>query len=244
MANIQIKLRIPVKDVFVVQPFGVNYFNFYEKMNLLGHSGIDFRTKRGCPVYATHDGKITWAGDNPNDVKNGQPAQYVRLNGDGFYTIYYHLLECKVKRLDRVKAGDLIGLADNTGKMTTGDHLHFELKILEVGEVQRSNGYNGATDPAPYFAYTYNGKEIKNKDWDKPRAYHRYYMDRTAGHEWVIVCNLPVFRKRYKRRAKAEELNALVYGGWDYASVQNPAMFPLWSQLTINEYKQGEKPFK
>ena len=52
---------------------------------------------------------------------------------------------------DRVKVGDLIGWADNTG-VSTGDHLHYEVKpVDELGNnVLRGNGFFGAIDPLPY----------------------------------------------------------------------------------------------
>jgi len=32
-----IDLRVPLKDVFVTQPFGVNYAGFYKQLGMLGH---------------------------------------------------------------------------------------------------------------------------------------------------------------------------------------------------------------
>ncbi len=57
----------------------------------------------------------------------------------------------------QVKIGDLVGYADSTGA-STGDHLHFGLKPVAVGEAQntwynieQNNGYMGAINPFPYF---------------------------------------------------------------------------------------------
>lgn len=53
-----IKLRLPIEQVKVNQPFGVNFVNFYQKLGMKGHNGIDFSAKDETPVYASHDGVI------------------------------------------------------------------------------------------------------------------------------------------------------------------------------------------
>lgn len=74
-------------------------------------------------------------------------------------SIYWHIKKgsFKVKVGDKVKAGDLLAEADNTG-MSTGSHLHFGIKPVLKGEadwtwynIEQSNGYLGAIDPEPYF---------------------------------------------------------------------------------------------
>lgn len=73
-------------------------------------------------------------------------------------TIFWHLKKgtLKVTASQKVKTGDLIAEADNTG-MSTGSHLHFGLKPVYQGEnawdwtnADQNNGYKGAIDPAPY----------------------------------------------------------------------------------------------
>ena len=65
-----------------------------------------------------------------------------------------------VKQGQAIKAGDFIGLADNTG-LSAGDHLHFELKPCEFDimnkpyNVYQSNGYYGAIDPVPFLDVKY-----------------------------------------------------------------------------------------
>lgn len=221
-----IKLRLPLKDIFVTQPFGVNYLDFYQKMGLPCHPGVDFRARSGCNLYASDSGVIIRSGDY-SDGGIGIEIKHL-----GCTTFYYHLQETKVKIGDIVKAGDLIGLCDNTGKYTTGDHLHFELRID-----------GNKVDPAGYFNYTYEGIEIKPLDWDKSRCYHRYYRGRPKGGLINEAKILAILTKK-GIWPNPEKINSLVYGGWDLDTVVNPAMYEIWSQLKKDEFIDKKlKPF-
>jgi len=44
-----------------------------------------------------------------------------------FFTVYCHLSQAHVKVGQHIKAGDIIGIAGNSGK-SEGEHLHFELR--------------------------------------------------------------------------------------------------------------------
>lgn len=137
-----IKLYYPVKPISVNQPFGTNYNAFYAQQGLKGHSGIDFMALHGQKVYATHDG-ICY----PQVDAHG--GNGVKLEGTDCTTIYWHLIDddAVVHTKQAVKAGDLLGYADNTGD-STGDHLHYGLRLPDT---LINNGYGGYVDPQPYF---------------------------------------------------------------------------------------------
>ena len=236
-----INLRLPLKDVYITQPFGNDFWYYDDKLNtsywfyrtlfeqgkmsVPYHPGIDFRAKDACPLYAANSGKITRSGVY-SDGGIG-----IRIQGDGFSTFYYHLKNTLVNIGDNVEAGQLIGYCDNTGKATTGSHLHFE---LEVG---------GKTiDPSPYFTASYNGFSIGNKDWDKPRAYHRYYREakRNLANEMKVALYIS---RRLKRLPNNVEINAAIWGGWDIEAIINPAMFEIYSQLKKDEFNHGLRPY-
>jgi murein DD-endopeptidase MepM/ murein hydrolase activator NlpD len=220
-------IRLPLKHIFITQPYGVNYLDFYKQMGLPYHPGIDFRARNGCPLYASHDGGII----NCGTYSDGGLGIEIK-SAAGFSTFYYHLKEILVNKNDSVNAGDLIGYCDNTGKYTTADHLHFELRI--DGE---------KVNPAPYFFKTYDGVEINPKDWDKSRCYHRYYRGRPKG-GWQNELKVLAILTKKGIYPTAEKINALVYGGWDLETVVNPAMYEIWSNLKkYDEYLKGEKPF-
>lgn len=99
--------------------YGMKYdpFTGYKQF----HSGIDIANKTGTPVYATADGIVSFAG------RLGGLGKLVKVNhGYGYKTRYGHLSKIKVKRGEKVRRGDLIGLMGSTG-YSTGPHLHYEV---------------------------------------------------------------------------------------------------------------------
>lgn len=157
----RLELFYPVKPYSVNQIFGVNK-DYYKKYGINGHNGLDLKAYHGQPVYAAHDGDVVYAGMDAAEgygvvLRTHEPKEY-----DGgiayFKSIYWHLIKTiPVKVGQKVKAGTLIGFADNTGA-SSGDHLHFAIKPQSRGEndwtwdnVEQNNGFNGAIDPTPYF---------------------------------------------------------------------------------------------
>lgn len=222
-----IKLRLPLRDIFVTQPYGVNYFDFYQKMGLPYHPGVDFRAYHACKLYAAASGVVVGEG-LWSDGGIG-----IDIQGLGFKTFYYHLKETYVKVGDIVKEGDLIGLCDNTGKYTTADHLHFELRV---------DGKK--IDPAGFFYYAYDGTPIGPADWDKSKCYHRYYRGRPKGGYANELKILGILSNKFIKPTN-ERINALVYGSWSLEMVMNPAMYEITSQLTRGDFEdRGLRPFK
>ena len=88
-----------------------------------GHWGIDLGLVRGEYVFAAHDGVITHTGWS--SVGYGE---YIDLAGEVYWSRYAHLQGYAVVRGQEVRQGQLIGYGNDTGN-STGDHLHFELKI-------------------------------------------------------------------------------------------------------------------
>lgn len=164
-------LSLPVIPFHLNQGFGVNYVT-YKQFGLQGHNGLDLEAYHGQPVYASHDGTVIIEVDD--DQGHGVVLvsdQMYDYNGSLAYfkTIYWHLCDpvkepsypYPVKTNQKVKRGDLIGYADNTG-FSTGNHLHFGLKPMAMGEsvlttmnIEQNNGYMGAIDPTPYLDMNY-----------------------------------------------------------------------------------------
>jgi len=101
----------PVKGVIS------SVFNAKEK-----HYGIDIATKPKESVLATMKGTVIYTGFDANFgyVINLQHA-------NGFVSVYKHNALLMKKEGEDVNAGEVIALAGNTGNLSTGEHLHFEL---------------------------------------------------------------------------------------------------------------------
>ena len=101
------------------------------------HPAIDITAPAGSAIKAVIDGTVIFSGW---DDQTGYTIQ-IQHEGD-IVSIYRHNEKLLKKAGDKVSAGTSIALLGNTGKLTTGDHLHFEL--WHKGE---------AVDPARYINF-------------------------------------------------------------------------------------------
>jgi murein DD-endopeptidase MepM/ murein hydrolase activator NlpD/uncharacterized protein YgiM (DUF1202 family) len=139
------RLSWPVDSRRVTQEFGKNP-HLYKGFGLPGHEGLDLLAPSGANIYASADGEVYQA-NHPDNHAYGLQVRIKHAHGGKIYhTIYAHLSRVLVSPGQQVKAGDRIGLADNTGN-SFGDHLHLTLKI----EGAQTPGYpKGIVDPLPY----------------------------------------------------------------------------------------------
>jgi murein DD-endopeptidase MepM/ murein hydrolase activator NlpD len=88
------------------------------------HPGLDFPASTGTPVFAARSGRVTWAG-----WRSGGYGNLVSIaHGTGERSMYAHLSSIAVTRGRRVVGGTLVGRVGSTG-LSTGPHLHFELRL-------------------------------------------------------------------------------------------------------------------
>lgn len=88
----------------------------------ISHYGIDFSMPVGSVVRASASGIVVFA-----DYTIDDGYKIIISHSKGYVTIYKHLSQIIKKERNFVKQGDIIGLSGNTGKLTTGPHLHFEI---------------------------------------------------------------------------------------------------------------------
>jgi murein DD-endopeptidase MepM/ murein hydrolase activator NlpD len=86
------------------------------------HAGIDLAARTGTPVVAAGAGKVVRAGE-----ASGYGNLVVVDHGNGTQTRYAHLDRVDVKVGDVLDAGQPLGAAGATGRVT-GAHLHFEIR--------------------------------------------------------------------------------------------------------------------
>lgn len=87
-----------------------------------GHMGIDYGVKSGSPVYASAGGLITFS-----DYTISSGYTIIIQHDQTYITIYQHCSSLLKKARDVVSQGELIALSGDSGKNTTGPHLHFEI---------------------------------------------------------------------------------------------------------------------
>jgi murein DD-endopeptidase MepM/ murein hydrolase activator NlpD len=97
------------------------------------HTGIDFTADQGTEIYVTGDGYV----EEIEDKRWGYGKSIIVNHGFGYKTRYAHLSKFEVKKGQKLKRGELIGLIGSTGK-STGPHLHYEVvkdgvKINPIG---------------------------------------------------------------------------------------------------------------
>ena len=86
------------------------------------HYAVDIVVAKDTPVKATADGTVIFA---EWTVETG----YVMIIEHSYelISVYKHNASLTKEQGDLVKSGEVIAMAGNTGELTTGPHLHFEL---------------------------------------------------------------------------------------------------------------------
>ncbi|MBV9563605.1 MAG: M23 family metallopeptidase [Bradyrhizobium sp.] len=116
-------VRKPVNDAIMRSGFGGRRHPIlgYVKM----HTGVDWATAYGTPIFAAGNGVIEKAG------LEGGYGKYVRIkHNNGYETAYGHM-SAFAKGLEvgkRVRQGQVIGFVGSTGQ-STGPHVHYEILV-------------------------------------------------------------------------------------------------------------------
>lgn len=103
---------VPKKYRIVTQRYGVRNTVY----RLTGHhTGTDYATPIGTPLFAPEDGTVTYSADT-----KGQRGKMVQFKHSDYLLELRHLSILKPK--GSYKQGDIIGHSGNSGTLTTGPH--------------------------------------------------------------------------------------------------------------------------
>lgn len=119
------------------------------------HLGVDYIVPVGTIVYAPADCEIIVSGN----FTEGGNTLHVRIDDQECGRLimrFMHLRELSAKGV--YKKGDVLGYTGNTGKYTTGPHLHLDIseKVVKIKE------FNNFIDPDEFFAQRNNDVELNN----------------------------------------------------------------------------------
>lgn len=113
------KRDLPIDGMLFFSPLTGVISQGYDKYV---HPFIDITAPANTPIKAVLDGTVIFAGWNDD---SGHTIQIQHMND--IVSIYKHNEKLLKKVGDRVSAGTAIAIIGNTGKLSTGQHLHFEL---------------------------------------------------------------------------------------------------------------------
>ncbi|TNF42530.1 MAG: M23 family metallopeptidase [Bacteroidetes bacterium] len=107
----QIHFYVPVKGIVT------NHFNISTE-----HFGIDLVSDPNARISSVLEGTVIFSGWT---LETGY-VLYLQHDAD-LVSVYKHNAELLKSTGDRVRAGEAIAIIGNSGELTTGPHLHFEL---------------------------------------------------------------------------------------------------------------------
>lgn len=153
----------------VTSPYGQRVLNGASEF----HGGVDLVGVGGTAVCSVCDGTVLTS-QIITDKKNltWQWGNYVAVQAkDGAVIYYCHLASRSVKKGDKVKKGQRIGIMGNTG-YSFGAHLHFEVrrnnKTINAAEYLGITNKTGQYDVRKLNAEAYIDGIVKKAGFTKP----------------------------------------------------------------------------
>lgn len=108
----------PVPYYTLTSPFGLRYHPILKIWRM--HNGVDMACAANTPIYAARGGLVITAAYQADGAGN-----YVQIDhGDGYRTIYMHMIRYIVQEGQYVAPGQVIGYVGSTG-LSEGNHLHY-----------------------------------------------------------------------------------------------------------------------
>lgn len=134
----QLSLRWPTDFRRITQPYGMrqlDYARFSGNYLHGGHEGVDIAAPTSSNIYSCLDGMVVRSEATKGSLKNGYGAYGEVIGvessvaGVGKVMLTYAHFKQRLAQVGNfVRAGDLLGLADETGN-AQGSHLHLSMRI-------------------------------------------------------------------------------------------------------------------
>lgn len=231
----------PLEKMRQTQPYGVDWTcgnlplgdgktGGYAALGLKGHNGLDLSLSEGNGTagIAVADGFV----ESDGSFESGYGLN-IRLFVDFGETrrlevVYGHLR--KVLKTGPVKAGDKIVECNNSG-ISTGPHLHLGTRFQKAGAETSwnienyNNGYFGYIDPMQFFK-----PDVLDLPVDK--QYGLTARSQGVPSEIAFFPSVLFFYKTQKRLISTREYKGLRFGFWPLRDIIDPAMFPIWSEMS------------
>jgi len=118
--QVDLNFRLPVNSD-VTSKYGNR--RFYNNIEKNFHSGTDFRAKTGTKIYSPATARVELSQD-----LYFTGGTVILNHGYGIFTVYAHMSKVLAEVGKTVGAGDLLGLAGATGRVS-GPHLHWGMNI-------------------------------------------------------------------------------------------------------------------
>ena len=188
------------------------------KYNAITHKGIDLvkYNHETCNVIAHTEGKVVMIQTGQKNDKSAEGTKsygnFVKMiHPDGYYTLYAHLKNVKVKKGQQLKQGQIIGYMGNTGK-SYGAHLHFEVRNTKDTRINPTPYIDA---DLPYVKDTYQVYDnVKNKWLPKVKVGSKDY----AGNLGHGISALKITSREYRVHDKVKgKWLPWIKGDTDYA---------------------------
>lgn len=157
------KLYYPARPFRVTQPWGIKD-SFYKQFYFSLHNGVDIALGTDKKIFAPIEGEVVTIGNQPT----GGGIYVSMITGTGLredipearvLIDFLHMERIITKVGTKVAVGSLLGIADNTGAATTGNHTHIQFRWVEWKNgkfltLEKNEAHN-SFDPTPYWTGEY-----------------------------------------------------------------------------------------
>lgn len=114
-------VSLPLREIKVNSPFGIRRDPMNRNKKRM-HNGMDLKANYE-EVYSMLPGKVSRVGYSETG------GNYITVNHGACVCSYLHLSMIKVSLGQHVRAGQVIAISGNSGKRTTGPHLHLACRL-------------------------------------------------------------------------------------------------------------------